>query len=470
MPRNRKARAHTGVTTTSPAGLASPSLGDTGGFIGSIREPFTGAWQMNKECTAQTALAFSGVYACVMTIADDVSKMPMMVNSVGPNEIATANPDHWATRLFRKPNRFQTAIQFLQQYEIHKLLAGNAYVVFDYDDRAVPIAMYLLDPRTTRPLIAETGDIYYEIGASRANGNMLAGRRNVILPASEVLHDRMATVFHPLIGVSPLFAAGASAQAGYSILQNSKAFFANMSRASGTLTAPGKISKETAERLASKWKQNFGAGNIGQVAVLGDGMKWEPMVMTAVDAQLIDQLRWSVEDVARVFRVPMFMLGDLSKVSYRNSEQLARTYYQSTLQWHLESIESAFDKFFGFTRTTFLAFDLDAIFRTDSETRFKVYQTALAAGLLSINEARAKENYAPVEGGEEPRVQMQYVPLSKATGEPEPAPEPLVPGEETDDESNDDEPTEGETDDETEAEEMAARHLWQTSFEGLEYA
>jgi len=122
----------------------------------------------------------------------------------------------------------------------------------------------------------------------------------------------------------------------------------------------------------------------------------------------------------------------LSKVSYKNSEQLARTYYQSTLQWHYEAIEIAFDKFFDFGPSMYMEFDLDTLFRTEIDTRFAAYQIAINAGINSVNEIRAKENYPPVKGGAEPRVQMQYVPLSQALEPvappaPAPAPEPDPP-------------------------------------------
>jgi HK97 family phage portal protein len=419
--------APTGLARPAQSGYA-PSAYSGSGFLGTIREPFTGAWQMNKECTAQTALAFSGVYSCVMTIADDVSKVPIMAREIDTNGIAAWRPDHWASRLFKRPNPFQTRLQFVQQYTIVKLLAGNVYVVFLRDLSNRPVSMFILDPRTVAPFVTWEGEVYYQVNSAGANSNALAQLDPdlPLLAATDVLHDRMATVFHPLIGVSPLFAAGASASAGFSIIQNSKSFFQNMSRASGVLTAPGKISKETAERMAEKWKANFTSGNIGQVAVLGDGLKWEALTMTAADAQLIDILRWTIEDVARVFRVPLFMLGDLSKVSYKNSEQLARTYYQSTLQWHYESIEIAFDKFFDFGPSMYMEFDLDTLFRTEIDTRFQAYQVAINAGINSVNEIRAKENYPPVKGGDEPRVQMQYVPLSQALEPPAP-PAPIVP-------------------------------------------
>jgi HK97 family phage portal protein len=417
-----------GKKKAAGAGQLRPVRADGAGFVGTIREPHAGAWQQNKELTAQTALAFSGVYACTSTIADDISKLPLKLRERDENGIAFWREDHWASRLFKKPNAHQTRLQFLQQYAICKLLTGNVYVIFARDDRFVPVAMYILDPRGVTPYISDAGEVYYQITNAAGNTNTVAtvSQDQPLIPATDILHDRMMSVYHPLIGVSPLFAAAAAAQAGNSIIQNAKAFFANMARASGILTAPGKISRETAERLADKWRNNFTQGNIGQVAVLGDGMKWEPMTVNAADAQLIEILRWTIEDVARNYRVPLFMLGDLTKVSYRNSEQLARTYYQSTLQWHLESIETAFDKYFGFGPSHYMEFDLDELFRTEMDTRFQAYQTAIGAGIMSINEARARENLGPVEGGEEPRVQMQYVPLSQALEQPEeeePAPE-----------------------------------------------
>jgi len=433
------ARPTTPKRTRSAVGPARvPETG--GGFLGTVREPFSGAWQMNRECTSQTALAFSGVYACVSTIADDVAKIPMTCKQVDDHEIGLDAPDHWLPRLFRNPNPFQTRYQFVQQYVTCKLLTGNVYVVFKYDDRRVPTSMYLLDPRGVWPYITERGEVFYSLAQTRANGNALAQvppsdvQGQYMIPAAEMLHDRQMCAFHPLLGVSPLFAAGTSAATGWAIVNNSKAFFSNMSRASGVLTAPGKVSKETAERLSTKWRENFSQGNIGSVAVLGDGLKWDPLAMNAADAQLIDQLRWTIEDIARVFRVPLFMLGDLTKVTYRNSEQLARLYYQSTLQPQLESIELVFDKFFGFSRRTYSEFDVDAaLFRTEIDTRFQAYQIALNSGVFSINEARAREGMEPVKGGEEPRVQMQYVPLSQAT-----APAPVAANDATNEEPADD--------------------------------
>jgi HK97 family phage portal protein len=249
------------------------------------------------------------------------------------------------------------------------------------------------------------------------------------LPARSILHHRLLAMHHPLIGLTPLYAAGVSAMTGQTIQQNSHSFFSNMSRASGVLTTPGKINPELAARLKSEWDQNFKGGQMGRTAVLSEGMKWEPLTISAADAQLIEQLRWSVEDVARCFRVPSYMLTDASKISFKNAEQLARNYYSQTLQYHIESIEARIDQCFDLKDDIYAEFDLSALLRMELDARMVAYREGIQSGVLAINEARRMEELPPVSGGDEPLVQMQYRPLSKAgepmpSATPAPAPEP----------------------------------------------
>ena len=154
------------------------------------------------------------------------------------------------------------------------------------------------------------------------------------------MHHREVTVQHPLCGVSPLYAAAASAGMGSTIVGNSASFFANMSRASGVLTSVGKIDKETADRLRIEWEQNFAQGSMGRTAVLGSGLEWKPLSINAADAQLIDQLKWNVEDVARCYRIPDWMISNKEKAAFRTAEMQTRLYYQQTLQFRLEAIEA----------------------------------------------------------------------------------------------------------------------------------
>lgn len=419
------------------AGLA-PMLGSGvsqwlyGATVGLPHEPFAGAWQeasRSARSAGPNILAYSAVYSCVNIISSDIARMPMRVlrpGSKGGREVHSAHPIH---RLLQKPNEYQTPLQFIQQYLSSKLINGNTYVLLLRDARGVVYRMYVLDPARVRPLLADDGSIFYELASDKIAGVT----QQITVPARAILHDRAATFWHPLVGVSPLFAAGVSAMTGARILMNSEKFFANMSRPGGALVAPGKIDKDVAKRLQEEWDSNYNGVGFGKTAVLSNGLEFKPNIVNAVDAELVNQLRWTVEDIARVYRVPGFKLGDLNKVSYRNSEQMSRDYFQGCLSYHIEAMEQCLEMALELDPGYDIEFDLRSLFRMETDTRYETYGKALSAGFMSINEVRAEEDLPPVKGGEEPRVQVQYVPLSKADGTgvsnplggtPSPAPAP----------------------------------------------
>lgn len=402
-----------------------------GATVGLVHEPFAGAWQQGLTeagAAGPNILAHSGVYACINVISSDISRLPLRVLRRADNGSREEFKKHYAWRLFRNPNSNQTSLQFVQNYLASKLIHGNTYVLLLRDARGVVNEMYVLDPNKVRPLIAEDGSVFYEV-----SGDELAGRRTQFgVPARDILHDRMAPFYHPLVGVSPIFAAGVSAMMGARIMLNSERFFANMSRAGGMLVAPGKIDKDVAKRYQDEWEKNYGPRGIGRTAVMGNGLDFKALTINATDAELVQQLRWTIEDVARVYRVPGYKLGDLNKVTYRNSEQMARDYFSGCLAYHMTSFEQCFKKSFEMPEDIDVEFDLRPLFRTETDTRFETYKAALNGGMMSINEVRAEEDLPPVKGGEEPRIQVQYVPLSQATGEgvnqPTPMGTPAVPG------------------------------------------
>jgi HK97 family phage portal protein len=425
----------------------------------SPREPFVGAWQRNLTCApSPDLLAFSAVYACVNVITSDMGKLPLQVLVENPDGERVVFKRHPAHILLRKPNHYQVPLQFIQQWMTSKLLSGNTYALKRRDNRGVVNAMYILDPGRVTPLVSEDGSVFYRL----APNNLSQLPQNVVVPASEIIHDRCVTLFHPLCGVTPIYAAAASASAGANILAQTDKFFANMSRPSGVITSPQRITEATATRLQKEWEDNFALGNIGRVAVLGEDLKWQTMGMSAVDAQLIEQLKWSVEDVARVFRVPPFMLGDLSNASYRNNEQMFRTYYNGCLAHHIESMEQLLDDGLVLGEDVYVEFDLEALFRMEFDIRINTMDKAIKAGIYTINEARRKEGLKKQTGGDEPLVQMQYVPLSiavdtakanldKAKNPPAPPPVALPPPNEP--------PTDEEPPEETEEDEEEQRAL-----------
>jgi phage portal protein BeeE len=220
------------VKQTTPTSLAPASSVAGSGWwpvFGGIREAFSGAWQRNIATPVQDVLAFSAVFSCVTLIATDIAKM-------------------------------------------------RARLV------AAVTALYILDPARCRPLVATNGDVYYALSE-----DVLAGITAGIpaIPASEIIHDVMYAFFHPLVGLSPIYACGLAAVQGLRIQTSSAKFFQQGSALGGVLTAPGAISDETAKRLKEFWDGRFaGSENAGRIAILGDGLKFESMTMRSTDAQL----------------------------------------------------------------------------------------------------------------------------------------------------------------------------------------
>src|SRR5262249_50390443 len=157
----------------------------------------------------------------------------------------------------------QTINKFVEQWIVSKLIWGNAYILKQRDARGVVIGVHVLNPSRVTVLVAPDGAIYYELDRDDLS-ELPEG--SVTVPASEIIHDTMICLFHPLIGVSPIFACGLAALQGLNIQGSSTKFFGNGSNPGGILTAPGAISKETAERLRDYWNANYTGDNVGKVA------------------------------------------------------------------------------------------------------------------------------------------------------------------------------------------------------------
>jgi HK97 family phage portal protein len=395
-----------------------------GGWWPIIREPFTGAWQSGQEQSAETLLAFSALYACVTLIASDVAKCRLKLVEQDADGIWGETEASAFSPVLRRPNHFQNRIQFYQWWLTSKLLQGNAYSLKERDGRGVVRALYLLNPSRVTPLVAPDGSVFYQL-----ESDQLADLpERVIVPAREIIHDVMVPLFHPLVGVTPIYACGLAAYQGLKIQGNSAKFFAQGSQPGGVLTAPGTIAQATADRMKAYWEENFSGDNVGKVAVLGDGLKYEAMTVKAVDAQLIEQLGWTGRDVCSALHVPPHMVGVGEPPTYNNIEALNQQYYSQCLQILIESIELLLDEGLELPSRYGTEFDLDDLLRMDSATKMKTATEGVGGGVLAPNEARARFDLRPVPGGNSVYMQQQYFSLedlSKRSETPpsaEPAP------------------------------------------------
>lgn len=383
------------------------------GWWQTIIDLWPGAWQQhNEEWSQDTVLAYHAVYSCITLIANDIGKLrPKLVEYSERDKIWIEATSPAFSPVLRKPNNYQNHIQFKEWWISSKLVHGNTYALKVRDNRGIVVGMYLLDPTRVKPLVTPSAEVYYEINQD----NMANVQEQLIIPASDIIHDRMNCIFHPLVGVSPIFACGAAANTGLKITNSSSKFFSNNANPGGVLTAPGSIGDATAQRLKDYWQTSFSGDSAGKIAVLGDGLKFEPMRMTAVDAQLIEQLKWTADVVCSTYHVPPFKIG-LGVMPTQNAEVLNQIYYSDVLQSLIEQFELCMDEGLNLDTPTNgrmlgVKLDLEGLWRMDSATRTKTLVDAVAGGIKAPNEARQCLDLPPLQGGDSIYLQQQYYSL-----------------------------------------------------------
>jgi len=400
--------------------LATPvrSLTRGGGWWPVVREPFMGAWQQNQEVTASTSLTYSAVFACATLIASDIAKLALRLVQIDEHGIWTETTSPAFSPVLRKPNRYQNRIQFITQWMMSKLIHGNTYVLKERDDRGVVVALYVLDPTKVTPLVAPNGEVFYELKRDDLVG--LAGE-SLVVPAREMIHDKMVPLYHPLVGVSPIHACGVAALQGLAIQNNAAAFFQNGSQPSGILTSPQALTQEQADDAVAKWIAGTTGPNAGKVAMITHGFTYEQVTVNAADAQLIEQLQWSATTVCSCFHIQPYMISIGDPPPYANIEPLTIQYYSQCLQEKIENLEICLDEGLELPKPYGTEFDLDDLMRMDSVSKNQAASTAISSGGMTINEARFKYfDLGPVPGGETPYMQQQYWPISQLATRPIP--------------------------------------------------
>jgi HK97 family phage portal protein len=388
-----------------------------------VQESFPGAWQTNIAFAAEDCFSYWAVLRCINLIASDIAKLDLELMQETPGDVDEESESPAFSPVLRRPNHFQTPVQFFQSWMESKLSRGNTYVLKERDNRDVVTALYVLDPWRVKPLVSDKdGSVFYELQQDQLNQVQTSV---VAAPASEIIHDRWNTLFHPLCGLSPIWAAGITAQMGKKIQNNSSVFFNNASMPSGMLLAPDRISDEQAKRLKDHWEQNYGALQAGKVVALGGGLEFKPLRMTSQDSQLIEQLKWTDAAIAGAFGIPAYMINAGTAPAYNNVDALSVQYFTQCLQIHIKSIESCFNEGLGLTAAGYsVRFDLDDLLRMDTASLVTTLAAAVK-GILTANEARKKLGYSKADGGDTVLTQQQNVSIENAAKQeikPTPAP------------------------------------------------
>lgn len=402
-----------------------------------ISEPFAGAWQRNIEEKQGDLITYPTLYACIYRISSDIGKLPFSLRSRDANGVWTEVSNSAYDPVLRKPNGFQTPAQFREYWITTKLTQGNAYILKRRDGRGVVTELYVLDPERVLPMVSDSGAVFYQLQTDKLN-SLPDGypAENLIVPASEIIHDRCMTVHHPLIGVPPLAAAHWPALKNMKIMRSATEFFANNAQPGGLLTAPAGMKEEDAEAVQEYWNKEFSDGKSGKVAIIGADMKFTPFAMKSIDSQMIEQMRYSDEQICQPFGIPPFKVGIGTIPSGLGVDGVNLMYYSDALQAPIQHMEDLLDDGLKVVSPLGIELDTEPLLRMDEAKKADI-NTKLVGGMIKTpDEGRRPFNLAPTAGGDTLWGQNQDYPLGmladrkewdpamQPAATPAPAPEP----------------------------------------------
>ena len=400
--------------------------------IGSSYSFLFGGTSSGRPVTERSAMQMTAVYSCVRILAEAVAGLPLHVYRQRPDGGKEKALDHPLYRLLHdEPNPEMTSFVFRETLMTHLLLWGNAFAQVIRNGRDEVIGLYPLMPNRMTVGRDEAGRLYYEY---QRMWNEPTGRfETVTLAARDVLHIP-GLGFDGLVGYSPIAMAKNAIGLAQATEDYGASFFANGAAPGGVLEHPGTI-KDPA-RVRESWQATFGgARNGNKIAVLEEGMKYTPISVSPEQAQFLETRKFQINEIARIFRIPPHMIGDLEKSSFSNIEQQSLEFVKYTLDPWVIRWEQAITKTLLSPCEkpgVYVKFNVEGLLRGDYQSRMEGYAVARQNGWMSANDIRELENLdkIPAEaGGDLYLVNGNMLPLSLAgayaqTTESEPKPEP----------------------------------------------
>ena len=386
--------------------------------VGSSFSFMMGGSTSGKSVTERSSMQMTAVYACVRILSEAIAGLPLHLyryKEDGGKEQAVDN--NLYRLLHDEPNPEMTSFVFRETLMTHLLLWGNAYAQIIRNGKGEVIALYPLMPNKMSVDRDEKGQLYYTYSRANEEAATMTGN-TVILKPSDVLHIP-GLGFDGLVGYSPIAMAKNAIGMAIACEEFGAKFFANGAAPSGVLEHPGTI-KDPA-KVRDSWNSTFGgSANSGKVAVLEEGMKYTPISISPEQAQFLETRKFQINEIARIFRVPPHMVGDLEKSSFSNIEQQSLEFVKYTLEPWVVRWEQALSRaLLSITEkpTYFFKFNLEGLLRGDYQSRMNGYAIARQNGWMSANDIRELENQDRIpteEGGDLYLINGNMLPLNKA--------------------------------------------------------
>jgi HK97 family phage portal protein len=379
---------------------------------------FFGGSTSGKAVTERSAMQMTAVYCCVRILAEAIAGLPIHMyryKADGGKEKALDHPLYLL--LHDEPNPEMSSFVFRETLMTHLLLWGNAYAQIIRNGRGEVIALYPLMPNKMSVDRDANGQLYYTYQHSTDEAKTMK-TNTIILKPSDVLHIP-GLGFDGLVGYSPIAMAKNAIGMAIACEEYGAKFFANGAAPGGVLEHPGTIKDPTKVREA--WQSQFGgSGNANKIAVLEEGMKYTPIGISPEQAQFLETRKFQIDEIARIFRVPPHMVGDLEKSSFSNIEQQSLEFVKYTLdpwvaRWEqsiMRTLLSPEEK-----KQYFVKFNVDGLLRGDYQSRMNGYAVGRQNGWMSANDIRELENLDRIsteDGGDLYLINGNMLPLANA--------------------------------------------------------
>ena len=366
------------------------------------------------DVTADSAIRMSTVYACVRLLGDTISSLPLGAyvrrgrNRISYSAVYGSQPE-WANR----PNPETSRLEFFEQVIASLNLHGNAFILTVRDENDEVFELYCLNPDEVRiRRLRPNEPLVYEITIRDANE-----ARTEILTSREILHIPMFRLPGSHYGLGPVSAARLTIGAAMAADTYAAAYFGNAANPGGVIEVPGELTQEQAQDIGRDWNiTHTGPYRAGKIGILSGGAAFKPLTLNAADAQLLEARRFNVEDIARLFRVPISLLGHpvSGAMSFASVEAQNLSFVQHSLRPLLERLEQSLSALLP-ESDGFIKFNLDALLRGTTLERYEAYTKGLREGFLSLNDVRSVEDLAPIgEAGDQFRVPLQNIDAADA--------------------------------------------------------
>lgn len=391
------------------------ALSSTGGGVAAMWGGLTGT-SSGVNVTPETAMRQAAVYASIRVLSETLAQFPVHIcKSAGVRKVYA--PEHPLNIVLgKRPNDWQTAFEFFEMMQGHLAARGNCYAQIVAGELGSVTQLIPLRPDRMKVERIENGRLRYIFREESG--------RETKYNQEQIFHVRGMSS-DGVTGHSPI--SMMSDPIGYAMATDKygSQFFKNSARPSGILRAEGVIKSDEAQRMKNDWMAAHGGpDNSHRVAVLANGLQWQAIGISSEDAQLLETRQFQVTEIARIFRVPPHMIGDLSHATFSNIEQQSIDFVRYTmLPWVVRWEQAINRDLIADDEMYYAKFCVEGLLRGDSAARSAYYRELINTGVMTINEARELEDLEPVEYGDVNLIQGAMVPLEQLIEQAE-APEP----------------------------------------------